>query len=418
MHKVREIIRLSRYRELSRRQIAAASGASRPVVSQYLQWFYSSGLSHEEVEQLSDSELSQRLHAPQAEHDARYRDLQRRLETYVRELGNKHVTRRLLWEEYRREVPDGYGYTQFCYYLQIHLESGGDLVMHLEHTPGEKVFLDYAGYKPKLLDLSTGAEIELALFVATFPASGLIYCEVRRSERLAETVEATQNTLWFAGGVPLMLVPDNLRSAVTKPDRYEPEINATFEDMAAHYGCVVVPARSGRPKDKALVEKAVELVYKRVIAPLRHRSFTCIEELNEAYWENLDALNSELMQRSGLSRRHRFEAHERDELKPLPHERYVLRRFRELKVAFNYHIYLRDDGHYYSVPYGYRGKRVRVAVSYDTVEIFSDRTRIATHRRDQTSGGYSTKREHMPDHHRDYAEWSPGRSPPTRRPSP
>jgi transposase len=206
-----------------------------------------------------------------------------------------------------------------------------------------------------------------------------------------------------------MLVPDNLRSAVTKPDPYETQINATFEDMAALYGCVVVPARSGRPKDKALDEKAVELVYKRVIAPLRHRSFTRIEELNEAYWEILDALNGELMQRSGFSRRHRFRAHERDELKPLPHERYVFRRFRELKVAFNYHIYLRDDGHHYSVPYGYRGKRVRVAVSYDTVEIFSDRTRIATHRRDQTRGGYSTKREHMPDHHREYAEWNPGR---------
>lgn len=176
-----------------------------------------------------------------------------------------------------------------------------------------------------------------------------------------------------------------------------------------HYGCAVVPARPERPKDKALVERSVNLVYQRILAPLRHRTFTHLTELNEAMWEKLDELNDEPMQRSEISRRRRFEEIERSELSPLPDERYTLRWFRHVKAAFNYHVYLSDDKHYYSVPYGYRGKRVRIAVTHDAVEIYYDHHRIATHRRDPRPGGYTTNPDHIPDHHREYAEWNPDR---------
>ncbi len=409
MKKIREIVRLYEQTQLSQRGIAQATGVSRPVVAEYLRWFAASGLTYDQVSELSDSELDGYLRSPKPRHDGRYEQFRQRVQRYLRELGRKGVTRQLLWQEYRREFPDGYGYTQFCFYLQMHAEANEALSMHLEHTPGRTLFIDFAGYAPKLFNPVTGEEQQLELFVATFPASGLVYCEACESQRLFYTVEATQNAIWFAGGAPQIITPDNLRAAVTKADRYEPQINATFADLAEHYGCAVVPARANRPKDKALVERSVNLVYQRVLAPLRDQSFTQLDELNEAIWEKLDELNNASMQQHEISRRERFEQNERHHLQRLPRARYTLRRFRRVKVAFNYHAYLSDDKHYYSVPYGYRGKHVRLAVTHDTVEIYYDHRRIATHRRDPRRGGYTTNKEHMPQHHREYAEWNPER---------
>ena len=409
MRNVREIIRLHEQARLSQRQIARATKVSRPVVAQYLRWYSSSGLTYEQLDEFDDGELERRIEGPAKGDERRYEALRARLDYYLRELGKKGVTRQLLWQEYRREFPEGYSYTQFCFYLQAYAQSDATIAMSLKHRAGHKLFIDYAGYAPKLYDVAGGEQIDTELFVATLPASGLIYCEARMSQRLYDTVEATQNALWFYGGVPQIITPDNLRAAVTKADRYEPDINATFADMAGHYGCAVVPARAGQPTDKALVEKSVELVYTHVLAPLRDVTFTSIEQLNEAIWEKLDELNNRPMQRSRISRRERFQQSEQSELMPLPETRYTMRFFRNIKAAFNYHVYLSDDRHYYSVPYGYRGKRVRLAVTHDTVEIYYNHKRIATHRRDRTRGGYTTNTEHMSEEHRAYAEWNPER---------
>lgn len=408
MRKIRTIIRLHAAEALSQRMIARATGVSRPVVAYYLGLFQHSGLSLEEIHRLSDSELEARLRPSEARLDPRYEALCRLLPKIAAELGRRGVTRQLLWEEYRSSHPDGYSYTQFCFHLQAYTETS-ELAMHLEHEAGKRLFIDFAGNKPRVVDPKTKLERTTELFVSVFPASALVYCEATDSQAVECLVTATRHCLEYAGGAPQIIVPDNLKPAVTKADRYEAQINETFEDFAAHYGCVVIPARVRRPRDKALVEAAVNLVYQRILAPLRNRVFHCLDDLNEAIAERLEELNERPMQRFGISRWQRFRSIERAALRELPRDPYRVRRFHQATVGFNYHLYFSPDKHYYSVPWTFRRKTVRIVSSETTVEVYANHERIATHRRDRTPGGYSTHPEHMPSHHRMYAEWSPGR---------
>ena len=406
MKRIRTIIELHSRDRLSQRMIARAVGVSRPVVGHYISLFIRSGLSLSQVEATSDTELDARLRPSDTATDPRYEEFARLLPGITRELGRHGVTRQLLWEEYRRTHRNGYSYTQFCFYLQAYAETS-EISMHLEHEGGRKIFLDFAGWKPKYFD--NGVERAAELFVAVFPASDLIYCEGTESQAVEQLVCATRHALEYAGGAPAILVPDNLKAGVTASDRYEPKVNETFEDFATYYGSVVIPARVRRPKDKALVEQAVNIVYRRVLAPLRDRRFSSLDELNEAIAEKLEQVNERPMQRIGISRWERFRSVELPALKPLPDKPYQIRKFHALTVGFNYHVYFSPDKHYYSVPWTLRRKKVQVVSNATTVEIYYNHQRVSTHRRDYRAGQYSTHREHMPENHRVYAEWTPER---------
>lgn len=410
MSKIREIIRLTQTAGLSIRKTSRALNISRPAVDHYVRQARVADLSWSQVEQMSDEELLARLQQTEERHnDPRYVELVRRLPELTRELGKKHVTRQLLWEEYRRECSDGYEYSQFCYHLQMY-SADTELAMHLDHEPGERVFIDFAGDRPKLTDPLTGAETPVELFVAVFPASGLIYAELTGSQQTEDLIRGVRHTLEYAGGSPRIIVPDNLKAAVTTPDTYEPEVNATFADFGAYYGCVVMPARPHKPRDKALVEAAVNLVYNRILALLRNRRFETVDEFNDAIAEYLDLLNDRQMKKIRMSRRQRFEEIEAAHLRALPLRPYIIRRFvPSATVQVNYHVYFRPDKHYYSVPYRYRRKKVRIAYTDREIEIYHNNERIAAHRRTLGEHQYTTNPDHMPSQHRVMGEWNPQR---------
>lgn len=409
MNKIRGIVRLKESK-ISKRMISRALGVSRPVVSAYIKQIEASQITLEEVEELTDDQLIERLTQETHEtDDPRSSELVAQLPKICKDLGQKYTTRQGLWEEYMQNHPNGYSYTQFCYHIQQYL-SDSELSMHLHHEPGRKLFVDYAGDPPCLYDEKTGVSRKVELFVSNFPASGLIYTEAMESQSLEDFIQGTEHSFIYAGGVTTIITPDNLRAAVTKADPYEPQINQTYEDFGHYYGCVVIPARPKKPKDKALCEAAVHLVYTRILAPLRNRRFSTLDTLNTAIWELLDAANDRNMKKFNFSRRERFNEIEAPHLTPLPARRYVLRRFvTSITVQINYHVYFSLDKHYYSVPYQYRKKDVRLSYTKDEIEIFHKHIRIAAHHRDRKAHQYTTIPSHMPSGHRILAEWTPER---------
>ena len=313
-----------------------------------------------------------------------------------------------IWEEYRQEQPDGYSYSQFCYHFQV-WRDGDEVTMHIEHKVGDKLFVDFAGKKLTVSEPHRGGRREVESFVAVLGASQLGYLQVVETQQKEDLIAASAGALDYIGGVPAAIVPDCLKSAVTKADPYEPDLNRAYAAFARHYGMVVLPARSRKPKDKALVEQTVRLMYQRVYAKLRDRTFYSIDELNAAIGPLVDKHNATRFQRLPYSRRELFDRIERAALQPLPAERFELMQTLDLKVQFNYHIELREDRHYYSVPWRLKGTRVQVLYNERMVEIYHDHLRVAAHRRARTAGGYTTVADHMPAQHRFYADWSPER---------
>ena len=238
------------------------------------------------------------------------------------------------------------------------------------------------------------------------PQAGLPYVEATETQKKEDWLKANEHALWYFGGVPGQIVPDCLKSAVTKGNKYEPDINPEYANFAGHYGTAVVPARPRSPKDKAMVENAVKITYRRVFAPLRDRLFHSVKELNEAIRDLLEEHNNTPFQRIKMSRRDLFDEIEKTTLKPLPLKRYELKEFRRAKVPCNYHIEIREDNHYYSVPWQYKGKDVTVIYTASTVEVYHKSIRIALHQREKKRG-YTTLKEHMPARHRFYAQQGP-----------
>lgn len=408
MNKIREVIRLYEVSRLSNRQIARALNISRPVVSQYVIDFKDSGLSYRDIERMNDDELMEIFEKTKKNKSEKYRKLSEKFEYYTKELKRTGVTLDTLWNEYKKENPLGYERSQFCYHFQIWRDSS-EVTMHIEHKAGEKMFVDYTGKKMTIYDRKTGSGREVEILVAVLGASQVTYVEATESQKKEDWIKANENALGYIDGVPQAIVPDCLKSAVTNSNQYEPDINPEYDDFARHYNTVILPARKNTPKDKAMVENAVKLTYIRVFAPLRNRIFYSIEELNEAIWERLEIHNNTRFQRIKISRWELFNETEKHVLKPLPSEKYELRGFLNVKVQFNYHIGFSPDTHYYSVPWQYRKKYVKVIYTATIVEIYYKSIRIAFHMRDRTVNGYTTLKEHMPPHHRFYAEWSPQR---------
>ena len=406
--KIREIIRFKKTNDMSERKIARALNISRPVVAQYIKDFNATGLAYEEIKDMPDSQFLALFEKQRNKRSSKYEQISELFPYFVTELKRTGVTLMVLWNEYQKKHPDGYSYSQFCYHFQV-WRNASKVTMHIEHKVGDKMFVDYAGDKLAIVDRRSGKEEPVEVFVAILGASQLTYAEASMSQKSEDWIRSNERAFIYWGGVTQAIVPDNLKSGVTQSNRYEPGINLMFDDFAEHYETVILPARVRRPKDKALVENAVALVYQRIYAPLRNRTFCSLVELNEAISDLLEQHNTTPFQRLKTSRRQLFEKIEKPILKPLPKERYVIKQSKELTVQFNYHIELREDRHHYSVPWQLKGKRVRVVYDDRNVAIYYDNVRIIQYKRDHSPNRYTTLHTHMPSQHRFYAQWSPER---------
>lgn len=404
MKRIREALRLHQECGLSLRQTAQALSISRPVLSGYLDRCAERGITWEKAQSMTDDDLSGLLAGEKAE-DPRVASLREQFPGYEKELLRVGVTRQGLWEEYRARNPEGYSYSQFCHHFQ-QWKDEQELYMRMEHKAGDKLYVDYAGTNMEIVDPRTGEIRPVEIFVATLGASKLIYVRAVLTQQKHDFIGAQVRALQYIGGVPKAVVPDCLKSAVTKGHRYEPDINPEYQDFASHYGTTILAARPYRPRDKALVEGAVRIVYQRIYAPLRDRVFHSLEELNRAIGDKLEEINNRPMKQYAMSRWELFREIEKDALGTLPADDYVIRHHARCKVQFNYHIYLREDRHYYSVPYQHRGKQVDVRYTGTSVEIYLNNARIALHRRCPGKLGYSTEKEHMPPGHRFMDDWS------------
>lgn len=315
-----------------------------------------------------------------------------------RELGKTGVTRQLLWQEYIQQHPDGYVYSHYCYHLTQYLKSR-DLSMHLEYQASDMIMIDFAGKKQHYADPSTGERIACEVFVAILPFSGLIFCYAVHSQQTADFTQCINSMLKFYGGVPATILCDNLKTAVTRPDRYEPQFTDICQQLSEHYNTTFSATRPYSPRDKAMVERAVNIVYTHVYAPLRNRDFTSLASLNAAMQEQLVLLNNKTYKNTPFSRWYFFEQQERSLLKVLPSEPFSSKKVVMLTVQRNYHVQLTEDHRYYSVPYQHVGKKVKVLYDSKVVEVYLNQERIAVHVRKNHNKAYTTLAEHMPPHH-------------------
>jgi transposase len=322
------------------------------------------------------------------------------------ELKRPGVTRHLLWLEYVAAHPGGYRYSQFCEHYRRFVKTLAP-TMRQRHVPGEKVFTDFSGKRPHLVDRRTGELTAVELFVAVLGASGLIFAEATPRQDLRSWILAHIHMVEYFGGSAAVWVPDQLKSAITVPCRYEPQINRSFRDLATHYGAVVIPARPGKPRDKAKVENAVLVAQRWILARLRDVVFFSLGELNGAIRTELDQLNDRPVKHLGASRRVLFERLDRPVLLTLPAGRYQIGHWKDCRVNIDYHVEI--EHHYYSVPYQLVGEMLEARYTDTTVEIYRHDRRITSHRRLYGHEGASTKPEHMPSSHRAHAQWTPSR---------
>jgi len=408
VEKIREILRLHQELKFSVRKIANALQISKTSVGEYLAEFKRSGLSYHDITQMSDTEVVCVFEKNNKSANPMYETLAKEFSTYEKELARVGVTLYLLWEEYKGRNPEGFSYSRFCHHYRM-WESKLKAGMHIEHKAGDLLYADFTGKKMHWVDAGTGEVKNAEIFVTIMGASQLIYVEAVKSQQLEDWIWANENAWRYYGGATRGICPDNLKSAVTKACNYEPLLNETYYDLARHYNTVILPTRPARPKDKSLVENAVRLVYQRIFARLRNQTFFSLQELNQAIREELENLNNTPFQRRDMSRRELFDEIEKNELQPLPAERYEIKHFQVSRVEFHHHIYLKEDKHYYSVPYQYTGKKVKTIYTGRTVEVFSDNARIALHQRDRKKYGYTTEKSHMPTTHQFVNGWGTDR---------
>jgi transposase len=403
MCKIKEILRL-KAQGLSHRAIGASCGLGAGTVCEYLGRARSCGVSWPLPDDLSDAEIERRLFPP-----TRPPSTSRAVPdwTYVaRELSRKGVTLLLLWEEYRAQHPDGYGYARFCGLYHEHSITANP-VMHLEHKAGEKLFVDYAGQVVPIVDRHTGQVHDAQIFVATIGASSYTFAEPTLTQTKQDWIGSHMRAFEFFGGVPQIVVPDNIKTGIKSPCFYEPDINRTYQEMAQHYGVAIIPARVRKPRDKAKVESHVRIVEQRILAPLRNRTFFSLESLSEAIAELLDDLNDRPFQKLLGTRRQAFEQIDRPALMPLPDTPYVFADWTKARVNVDYHIAVRDG--YYSVPYTLIKEEVDVRITARIVEVLHKGKRVASHARCSYKGQYSTNPDHMPKTHSAYVDWQPTR---------
>jgi transposase len=353
---------------------------------------------------LGDHELHQVLttERPVDLKDHRYEQLAPRLPDYIKELNRTGVTRLLLWKEYCQQDDDPYSYQQFCFHLSTHHRIHS-AVMHFNHIAGQKAEIDFAGDKLSYVDRHTGEIIYCPVLIAVLPHSGYTYADPLMNAKLEQLVPSLNNCIDFFEGVPLHMVSDNMRQVVKSSNRYEPGFTELINQWSVHYNTTFLATRVAKPRDKASVEKAVDLAYKRIYAPLRNKTFYSLEELKLAVKECLREHNHALFQKKDHSR---YDLHlqEKASLKPLPSRPFELKYSVDAKVQKNYHVTLGQDWHHYSVPFRYIGKRVRIIYDSEVVEIYDGLNRIALHKRDYRKHVHTTLDIHMPEKHLRFKE--------------
>jgi len=405
MRKIQEVLRLKLAQGLSNRQIAKACGIARPTVGEYLRRAAEAGLAWPLPADLDEASLERQLFPPPPLLPAQTRGVPDWSRVH-QELKRKGVTLFLLWQEYRETHPEGYQYSWFCDHYRT-WQGKLDIVMRQDHRAGEKLFVDYAGQTIPVVDRGTGEIREAQIFVAVLGASNYTYAEATWTQGLPDWIGSHRRAFVFLGGVPELVVPDNLRAGVSKAHRYEPDTNPTYQDMAAHYGVAVLPARVRRPRDKAKVEAGVLVVERWILAALRRRTFFSLSELNAAIAGLLEKLNVRPFKKLPGCRRAHFEALDKPALKSLPAAPYEYAEWKKARVHIDYHVAV--EGHYYSVPHALIKKQLDVRITQHTLECFYRGNRVASHRRSQQKGRHTTIPAHMPESHRQAGEWTPQR---------
>jgi transposase len=404
MRKIREALRLRFGHGLSIRETARSLGMSHSTAGELFSRANSAGISWPLDQELDDLALEAALYPP-AEPAGNPRP-EPDVEWIHRELKRKGVTLQLLWLEHKRQYPDGLQLTQFCERYR-RWRRGLDLVLRQSYVPGEKLFVDFAGQTVPIIDAQTGEARQAQIFVAVLGASNYTYAEACRSQEIENWVGANIRAFEYFGGTPQIIVPDNLKSGIHQADRYEPDINPTYHEMAAHYGAVIIPARRRKPRDKAKVESGVRVVESWILAALRNRRFFSEAELNAAISTALTELNNQSFQKLPGCRRFLFESTDKPALKPLPKQRYEVGLWARRLADQSYHVFA--EGNYYSVPYTLAGKEVEIRLTAGAVELFNHGRRVASHGRKYGAHPPVTNPLHRSPAHQKYLEWTPER---------
>lgn len=405
MRKVKEVLRLKWDCQKSHRQIAQSCSIAPSTVSDYLTRAKAAGLSWPLPADLDEETLDVLLFAPKGGRSSEERPAPSWEKVHA-ESKRKGVTLQQLWMEYKADHPDGFQYSQFCFHYRNWKQSV-DPCLRQDYKAGEKLFVDYCGLAMPVVDRSTGEIRQAQIFVAVWGASNYTYAEATWTQQVPDWIASHVRALTWFGGCPEVIVPDNLRSGVSRACRYEPDLNPSYQDFAVHYGVTVIPTRVRKPQDKAKAEKGVQTVENWILGPLRHRTFFSLTELNQAIRERLHELNEKPFQKLNGCRRSLFESLDQPVLRPLPVEAYEYAEWKKAKVPIDYHIEV--ERHYYSVPYQYVRRKVEVRLTAKTVEIFSRGIRIASHVRSHRTGGQTTLIDHMPKSHQEYLNWPPER---------
>lgn len=406
MQKLKELLRLHHEASLSQRQIARSLNLSVGAVSKYLRRAEAAGVTWPLPPEWSEAALAARLQpkrkpaegSPVAEPD---------FTAIQRELQRKGMTLQLLWEDYARDNPDAhYSYSRFTV-LYRRWRGKRQLSMRQQHRAGEKLFIDYCGPTVPVINPDTGEVRQAQVFVAVLGASSYTYAEATWSQSLPDWIGSHVRCFAFLGGVPEALVPDNLKSAVSRACRYDPDINPTYQQLAAHYGVAVLPARPYKPKDKSKAEVGVQIVTRWILMRLRKREFFTLAALNQGIRELLDELNRRPFKQRLGSRLSQFELIDRPALQPLPEHPYEYREIKKARVHLDYHVEYRK--HCYSVPYQLVKEEVVIHAGEQTLTIFHQGKQVALHPRSHAKGGHTTDPAHMAKAHRKHQEWSPAR---------
>lgn len=403
MRKIKEVLRLKYENGFSERMIARACALARTTVQQYILRFETAKLDWPLPESMSEENLEKQLFPGQGPQTPSRLPLD--YAYLVQELARKDMTKEVLWSEYKEVDPGGYGYSRFCELLGAY-QKNLKYSLRQDYKAGEKAFLDF-GQGLKLVDPQTGELVPTHLFVFTWGVSNYTYVRAVKHQDLENWISVNAGALRFFGACPKVLVPDNLKAAVSKPCYYEPEVHPLFLEFSRHYGTVIMPARPRKPKDKAIVENGVKLAKRWILARLRNRIFTSLSDMNEAIAELLEKFNRKLMKKIGKSRLELFETLDKPQALALPDKDYEYADWKPVKAGPDYHI--EYEKHYYSVPYTYIRKVLEVRATISTVEIVYRGERIASHVRSYQKQAYTTVMEHRPPAHQKYLEWTPER---------
>ena len=403
MRKIEEVLRLKYAKKQTHRAIAKSCGLSPSTVSEYVKHAKAAGVSWPLPEGITEEELKKKLF-PEKEEGNGTQKAEPEWKEVHKEMRRKSVTLSLLWMEYREANPTGYGYSQYCERYRRWRKRLKQPTMRQKHVAGEKLYVDYAGQTMGVTNPETGEMEQMQLFVGVLGASSYTYAEAHRSQSLENWIGAHVRMLNFLGGVPEIIVPDNLKAGVKSPNRYEPDINPSYQELARHYGVAIVPARVRKPKDKAKAEVGVQVVERWIAARLRDAQFFSVNALNDAIKPLLEELNKRPMQHVEASRQELFEQLDKPALSPLPQQRYEFAHWKMARVHIDYHVVY--DKHYYSVPFQLAGKQVDIRATENGIEVFVGRQRVASHPRLRGKVRYATLSEHMPVAHQQYAAWS------------